>query len=156
MYVRGEFWVVVDRIITDKPRSIDALWHWHPDCEVVKDKRVVKTTNSRGNLAVIPVSKQKFDISFVKGQEEPMPQGWYSPEYNLFEPNVATFYSTKIKKSSSLVWLLVPSENESPVIKTKVISENENGVEVEVKRNDKNWRLYIPYADSGEAHLSTD
>ena len=154
MYVRGEFWVVVDRITTDKPRSIDALWHWHPDCQVVMEKNVVKTINPRGNLAVVPVSKQKFDIRFVKGQEEPMPQGWYSPEYNIFEPNIATFYATKIKKNSSLVWLLLPSEMKTPATKARILSESDDGVEVEVKIKGSNWRMFIPYADSNKAQLN--
>lgn len=33
-YVRGEFWVVVDKIVTDRPRKIEALWHWHPESVV--------------------------------------------------------------------------------------------------------------------------
>jgi hypothetical protein len=152
-YVRGEFWVVVDRIITDKPRRIDAMWHWHPDCVVEKDNSIVKTSNKKGNLAVIPVSRQKFDIKFIKGQEEPEIQGWYSSEYNLFEPNIASFYTTDINENSTIVWLLMPSETKMPKIGAEILSEDDNGVQIEVKSKKKVWQLTIPYIDSKDANL---
>lgn len=152
-YVRGEFWVVVDKIITDRPRKIDALWHWHPTSAVVKDKQTVRTDNERGNLAVIPVGKQKFDVTFVKGQETPEIQGWYSPEYNIFEPNVTSFYSTDIKSTSTFVWVLMPSENRMPKTRARIMAENENQVNVEVKSGKKTWQLNIPFHDSKGAKL---
>jgi hypothetical protein len=152
-YVRGEFWVVVDRIITDRPREIDALWHWHPDNEVVQDKLTVRTNNQQGNLAVIPVTQQKFDIKFIKGQEAPEIQGWYSPEYNIFGPNTASIYSTRINKNSTFVWLLLPSENEMPVMNANIITENEEEVQVEVKSELHTWELTIPFMNSEGAAL---
>ncbi len=153
LYVRGEFWVVVDRITTDKPRKIETMWHWHPECVVEKDNSTIKTRNKKGNLAVIPVSQQEFDISFIKGQEEPEIQGWYSSEYNLFEPNITSFYSTNINENSTIVWLLLPSEKKMPKIGTEIISENYNGVKIEVKSKKNVWQLNIPYTNSKDANL---
>ncbi len=34
MVVRGRFWVVVDRIGTDRPRDVTANWQFHPACSV--------------------------------------------------------------------------------------------------------------------------
>ncbi len=152
-YVRGEFWVIVDRILTDKPRKIDALWHWHPECNVEKRKTISKTKNQKGNLAIIPVSNQKFDLNIVKGQEKPNIQGWYSPEYNTFEPNSTSIYSTEIKDNSTFVWLLFPSEKEMPKIKTKIIFENKEIVKIEVKLNSNCFQLDIPYFDSKRAAI---
>jgi hypothetical protein len=152
-YVRGEFWVVVDKITTDRPREINALWHWHPECVVEKSKSTVKTDNKRGNLAVIPVGKQKFAVTFVKGQETPEIQGWYSPEYNLYEPNIASSYKTKINNNTTFVWLLLPSETEMPKTKARIISENENEVRIEVKLNKKVWQLHVPFNKSEDAKL---
>jgi hypothetical protein len=150
-YVRGEFWVVVDQIKTDRPRQIDALWHWHPLCKVVKDNITVKTENQSGNLAVIPVSSQKFDITFIKGQEKPAIQGWYSPEYNLYEPNTMSKYSAHINGNDTFVWLLLPSEKETPTVKATILTQNEEGVKLEVKMKEKTWQLTIPYTDSRAA-----
>jgi hypothetical protein len=152
-YVRGEFWVVVDRIITNRPREIAAMWHWHPSCRVERDGSMVKTANKKGNLAVVPVSDQEFKIEFVKGQEEPEIQGWYSSEYNIFEPNITSFYRTETSGNTTLVWLLVPSEKKMPKLDAGIISEDDGGVTVEVKSQKQSWQLTVPFRDSGAANL---
>jgi hypothetical protein len=152
-YVRDKFWVVIDRIITDRPRKIDALWHWHPECMVEKDNSIVKTSNKKGNLAVIPVTGLKFDINLIKGQEAPEIQGWYSPEYNIFEPNTTSSYSTHIDENTTIVWLLLPSEKKIPKAEAEIISENDHGVVVKVKLKNNVWQLTIPYINSKNANL---
>jgi len=144
---------VVDRIITDRPRLIEALWHWHPECLVEKDNSIIKTNNKKGNLAVIPVSKQVFNIKLVKGQDEPGPQGWYSPEYNIFEPNIASSHCSKINESTTFVWLLLPSTEKMPKMEAEIISENNNEVKIEVNSKKKSWQLSIPFTDSKNAKL---
>ncbi|WP_373516095.1 alginate lyase family protein [Persicitalea sp.] len=151
MYVRGEFWVVVDRIRTDRPRKIETLWHWHPDCAVVQDGNSIKTDNPKGNLAVMPVGNQKMAIRFVKGQEQPEIQGWYSPEYNVYSPNTATIYSTDITDDQTFVWLLFPSEGKTPAVKARIMAENDEGVEVEVTLEDKTRKIVVPFEENGRA-----
>jgi hypothetical protein len=153
MYVRNQFWVVADRIKTDKPRKIETLWHWHPDCLVSQDGNSVRTKNTRGNLAIIPVSKQKTAIRFVKGQEKPDIQGWYSPEYNVYMPNTAAIYNSDIATDQTFVWLLLPSEGKSPAVKARIISETSEEVKVEVAVGGKVWRVLVPFGDSGRAGL---
>jgi hypothetical protein len=155
MYVREKFWVVVDRVDTDQPRKIETLWHWHPDCKVeVGKKRITSTKNESGNLKVMPVGKIKWKIMEIKGQETPEIQGWYSEEYNKFEPNVASIYTTEIRSDQTFVWLLVPFEKESIKLKAKVISQDSAGVNLRIKAsNMKEWVVFIPYSDSSKATL---
>jgi hypothetical protein len=153
-YVRGKFWVVVDKVLTDKPRKIDALWHWHPECIVEQDGLIVKTNHERGNLAVIPLSGQKFEIAFVKGQETPDIQGWYSPEYNVFEPNIASIYSTEIKENTTLVWLPLPSDAQMSPVSAEILSENVKEVQIDVKSDKEGWRIHIPFMNSKDAKLT--
>ncbi|MRI01612.1 heparinase [Kriegella sp. EG-1] len=155
-YVRGEFWVVVDRITTNKPRTIDALWHWHPENKVVQHKQIVTTNNEHGNLAVIPVGNQEFDIKFIKGQEDPEIQGWYSPEYNLFEPNITSSYTTQINSDTTFVWLLVPSEGVTPKLKAKIIKDDSDQIELAVKSKTKAWQITIPFENSAKAKLKVN
>ncbi len=154
-YVRGEFWVVVDNLETDSPRKIETLWHWHPECEVYqKSGGITSTNNERGNLEIIPVGKSDWKVDIVKGQEKPEIQGWYSPEYNKFESNVATIYSTQIVADATFVWLLIPSETEVPDFTAKVVSKNESEINLEVTNPDKGeWEIVIPYSDSRNAKL---
>ena len=148
LYVRNQFWVVVDRIVSDRPRTIEALWHWHPDNNVIHDRLITKTVNKRGNLSVIPVSRHKFDITQKKGQETPEIQGWYSPEYNIYEPNTTTIYKTSIGNTATLVWLLLPFEEAPPKIKAKLLMENEREIKIAVKQKEEKLELTIPFMNS--------
>lgn len=153
LYLRNAFWVVVDRVQTDRPRTIETLWHWHPDCAVTQDGNTIKTTNSKGNLAVIPVGTFPLSIRFVKGQEQPEIQGWYSPEYNLYTPNTAAIYSADITHDQTFVWLLMPSEGKTPVVKARILSENEEAVQLEVTSEGKTWTMKVPFGDNGKVEV---
>jgi len=146
MYVRGEFWIVVDQIETDQPRKIETLWHWHPGSEVqIQGKNIVSSKNEKGNLQIIPVGKTKWDLGLVKGQETPEVQGWYSVEYNKFTPNTASIYSTTIKENSIFVWVLFPSEKEPLKVKSKVIAKDTDSITVRVKSDEKEiWEYKVP------------
>ncbi|TRX47050.1 heparinase [Fulvivirga sp. M361] len=151
-YVRGEFWVIVDRVLTEQPREIKTLWHWHPSCKVVKDGDITKSDNPFGNLAVIPVSNQSFNLAMVKGQDNPV-QGWYSVEYNKVEENTTSIYTNSINEDATMVWLLVPAENAIPNVTARVTSSKTDKVEVEVKLSNKTWQIDIPFLDGSKAKL---
>lgn len=148
-YVKDQFWLVVDHLKTDRPREVQALWHWHPDCTVEAGKKgSVGSVNDRGNLIILPVGRTSWDLEMVKGREVPEPQGWYSVEYNKGEPNVASIYRTTAEDGDTFVWLLVPSAEKAPKIKAKIISFAENGVQVIVKNRGSKWQIFVPYAES--------
>ncbi len=134
-YGRGKMWVVIDKIETDSPRKIETLWHWHPDCNVKVEGQTVFTDNPKGNLRIIPVGKQNWEINFIKGQDEPEVQGWYSEKYNTYHPNVASIYSTNIDGNSRFVWVLFPSEKVSGNVKAEIVSEGENEIKIRVNDN---------------------
>jgi heparinase II/III-like protein len=55
VYVRGKYWVVIDNIETDRPRRVQPLWHFHPECTVaVEGNSVVTTDPGVGNVRVTP------------------------------------------------------------------------------------------------------
>jgi hypothetical protein len=153
-YVRGRFWVVVDHISTDRPRKIEALWHWHPNCIVQQENNgIVATNNPRGNLKIIPVGNHNWNIDLVKGQDDPV-QGWYSKEYNLFEPNVAAIYSDHIDADKTYVWVLLPSEGSAPEVNAEVVSVGSDSVNVKVTMPGIGfWNISIPFMNSTGARL---
>ncbi len=156
-YVRNHFWIVVDKVKTDRPRKIETLWHWHPECDVtLKKGQISMAKNDRGNLQIIPVGKTKWDVRNVKGQEIPEIQGWYSREYNDYEPNDVSIYSTDIKSTGTFVWVLAPSEKAPKPMKVKILSENEDLVRVKVTNHKKrSWIVNVPHVDSSKAILQT-
>ncbi|TRX60588.1 heparinase [Fulvivirga sp. M361] len=155
-YVRGDFWVIVDRILTDRPRHIETLWHWHPRCKVLQDGPVVKTDHDEGNLAIIPVGSHNFGIDLIKGREKPTPQGWYSSMYNVYEQNVASSYGIDISSNSTFIWILQPSKKKVPLLRSKILSENDNEIKLEVKSKKNTYLINIPYFDSAEAALKVN
>ena len=155
VYVRGKFWVLVDHIDTDRPREIETLWHWHPDCEVeTKPKQVVSGRQDTGRLRIVPLSRQRWEISQINGQEEPQPQGWYSEAYNKAEPNTASIYATEISRPTALVWLLFPSEEGSDIPKAKIRSMKADHVVVQVQHEGQKWKIFIPFANSEKVELT--
>jgi len=154
--VRGKFWIIADRITTDCPRKVETLWHWHPECVVsTKMANAISGGSNKGNLAIIPAGKVKWNITRVKGQEIPSPQGWYSREYNFAEPAETDIFSATIGQSYTFVWILYPFVNQSPVINAIVTSENENNIKIKVKvKGEGRWEIMNPFTNSGGAILN--
>lgn len=153
-YVPGEFWIVLDQVRTDRPRQIEALWHWHPDCKVMVDKNDrIATMNEHGNLQVIPLGRQPWEVRTIKGQETPEPQGWYSREYNIAEPNTTQIYQTRIDKDAYFVWLLYPSLNSGERVKARITGQQADGIEVQVKTPKGKRKVFVPFGDSAQAKI---
>src|SRR5690606_9191030 len=121
------------QIVSDRPRTIEALWHWHPDCEVVVEEGNTYTANSRGNLQIVPGGDQEWDIQIVEGQEEPELQGWYSEEYNKFTTNPVAVYSTELEGSATFVWLLHPSEGPVEDASVEILTSDDDKLKVLVE-----------------------
>ncbi|MDR3251598.1 MAG: heparinase II/III family protein [Tannerella sp.] len=146
MYVRDRFWIVADRLATDRPRQVGTLWHWHPSCKVaVQGDGSVATGNETGNLRIIPVGIKNAKPELVSGQENPM-QGWYSKIYNEYTPNTTSVYTTDLPADDTFVWLLFPYEKNAPEIETSLISETGDGVTVRIVVKDLGeWTLCVPF-----------
>jgi heparan-sulfate lyase len=155
-YMRGKFWIVLDQVDTDRPRHIQALWHWHPDIDVAtRANGVVSTTEDKGNLNVIPVGNTAWKIQHVKGQEEPSPQGWYSEKYNVSEPAVATIYSAQIQNSASFIWILQPSEKSVTPLSAEIVSQDRDKVTLRIRDERSNqWEVIVPFTNSSLAAYS--
>jgi hypothetical protein len=113
VYLRGRGWVVVDRVPTDRPRTIEVLWHFHPACETAVDGKTVTAAIKDGpGLRVLPVADgPAWSLNVIKGQRKPYPQGWYSERYNRHEPAPCAVYRAKIDKTATFAWVLWPSDD---------------------------------------------
>lgn len=156
VYVRGKFWVVADHLTTDRPRAIETLWHWHPSNQLQEaNAGIVATSNKRGNLAIIPVGTTDWKVTQVKEQESPNIQGWYSPEYNQFEPNPTSVYSTKLNADETFVWILWPSEGKSPAIQAKILSKDATSVKVQViEPGSGAYTIEVPFQNSKNVRVN--
>ncbi len=132
-YMKNRCWLVADRMETDRPRQIQALWHFHPDCTVEKQgKTVASTDKGKGNLRIVPLSDFLWETDVIKGQTEPEIQGWHSEDYNLREPAPTAVFSAHIQKSVSFAWILMPAKGQVPQIHAEMISADENAVHIRI------------------------
>jgi hypothetical protein len=145
-YQRGEFWVVVDRIETDRPRTIKALWHFHPDCSVRCDEDVVLTTDPRANVRIVPAAELTWQASLARGQEEPELMGWYSPTYGTAVPTTVASYEVHIDAgTTTFAWLILPAKGEPPPAELELMDVDPERVELEVRIKDRPpRRLIVP------------
>lgn len=110
-YMRGGYWLVVDRISTDQPRDITALWHFHPECTVISEgTSVVSTDDGKGNVRIVPSAGTEWKLDLIRGQEQPDIQGWWSCDYNIKEPNTCAAYTTRIEGPVDTAWLIIPGK----------------------------------------------
>lgn len=115
--MRGKFWLAVDRIDSNRPRSVEALWHAHPNCTVVLDRPAgsahIADNSSRVGVDIVQATGASAVWSHVEviiGQTTPVLQGWYSPHYDKFSPSPAMSLTTEIQAgASTFAWLIVPT-----------------------------------------------
>lgn len=153
LYVRGKCWVVIDRVVTDRPRDLEALWHFHPDCTLTlsKDNSVLTSDVEQGNLGIFSSGPESWKIEIVRGQDKPHPQGWYSDRYNLVAPASTAICRTDIDANAIFGWLLLPSYCAVPPAHLNM-KRNGDAVNVEVGIDGKRLQASIPL--SGERRPS--
>ena len=153
VYVKGEYWVVVDRITTDRPRDIQTLWRYAPDVNAVIDgQQIVSNDPGTGNIRVVPAGDISWEIDIVKGQTEPYYQGWYSETYGKKEPNPTAVYHTQIDDDIVFAWILVPAAREVPVVESELIAED--NISVIVRIADEEPKLIKVPLDEGLPAIS--
>ncbi len=137
VHVKEGFWIVADRIATDRPRAITALWHFHPDCHVLLDGNAAITDDpGQGNLRLVPGTPLAWDTELVAGRETPEIQGWYSPRYGEKVPASTAVYRCRIEGSTAFAWLLVPAKGTVPPARLRVEAREAEGLVLTVKIGD--------------------
>lgn len=97
-YLRGAFWLVVDRVQTSGRRQLEALWQFGPD---------VDADHGRGHLQLwqtFPALPTPQVLQF-RGSSEPI-AGWISPRYNVRIPVLQERFQFRIQGVTTLVWLI--------------------------------------------------
>lgn len=148
LYVPEFGWIVVDHIDTDRPRSIDVMWRFHPECTVQTDGLRVSTRDEgKGNLMILPAGEYALDLNIVKGRNPPEVQGWYSERYGIKFPNSVAIYNGRIEDSATLVWWLIPrnGEEEPGIIECSYVLDAESQkLTFSGRRGDQRLEAVIP------------
>ncbi|HEX5131906.1 MAG TPA: alginate lyase family protein [Candidatus Krumholzibacteria bacterium] len=134
IYVRDRFWVVADRIETDRPRTVEALWHFAPDCSLSIDGRSAVTTDAGvGNLRVVPVGGVNWKPEIVAGRGPPDTQGWYSGYYNEKQPTPTAVFRAEIPGTTIFAWVLLPALGAVPGVTASVLSSRPERIELRIQ-----------------------
>ncbi|WP_299492878.1 alginate lyase family protein [Acaryochloris sp. IP29b_bin.137] len=134
VYLRGQYWVVVDQVMTHGPCQITPLWHFHPDCTVaLQGESAVSTDLEVGNLRIIPCASFAWSVDLVRGQEEPV-QGWWSGTYNQKLPNTAAVYTAQISRPTTFAWILLPALGPVSYPTVQLLSISEESVSLGIDR----------------------
>jgi Heparinase II/III N-terminus/Heparinase II/III-like protein len=154
-YLRGQYWIVVDQIETDRPRNIEVLWHFHPDCTVSLEGTDVLTQDEDvGNLRITPTSNLIWQVKQTKGQEEPK-QGWWSREYGHICPNFTAIYQAHLATSTTFAWILFPSLGIVPKIRVTQIANQKGWIRLAIEEaNQRNDEVIIQIEDSDPIEIS--
>jgi len=140
IYVHNEFWVVADRIETDRPRTVEALWHFAPDCHVrIDGKTIVTDDEGKANLRIAPVGGVRWMPAIEQGVETPEIQGWYSGYYNEKVPAPAAIFSAEIPGTTTFAWVLLPARGTAPAVDSRVISSRAERIELRIQTRPENW-----------------
>jgi hypothetical protein len=147
--------VVVDRIETDRPRKLEALWHWHPHCTVKeREGRVESVDQNQGNLCIVPVATISWKVNVVKGQKKPFVQGWYSKKYNNVEPSPTAVFSTRIDSSTMFAWILFPAKGRAPQINATIVSQNDEIMVIRITDSrDDAFEIHVPVGGKGNPSI---
>lgn len=143
MYIRDTGWLVVDRVTSEKARTHQTLWHFHPDCTVVSyGNNATSTDDGKGNLRIVPALQPGVDaaimkIELVKGREKPTVQGWYGKEYGEKYPAFTAIYTTPFDKSLTTAWLLVPAKGGVPKATLTIAESGEHAVTLVARVGDQ-------------------
>lgn len=122
VYIHNAYWLVIDHIETDRPRQIQPLWHFHPDCTLALEADGVVTTDPEvGNLRITPCGSLSWQVQVVAGQVEPV-QGWWSDQYNHKVANPTAVFSASIPSSITFAWVLVPAAGPVPAVRVRALS----------------------------------
>lgn len=146
----SRFWVVVDRVVSDRNRSVQGLWHAHPNCRVsvtsdLQPVAHVVDNETHIGIDVVPMTggTQWVKTVIINGQTTPVLQGWYSPNYGSYSPSPTVSYTGNAPAGrSTFAWLLVPtSQGTASEATGKITSVNDTHVVLEVLLRGKSVTL---------------
>ena len=151
IYVRGRYWIVLDRIEAGGPAEVKANWLFHPECRVeLREGGALTCDPGRPNLAVLPLGAVDWRIEVFRGTYAPEWRGWYSERYNVVAPATQLEFRTVAARAPALAaWLLYPfAAGVSPKVPAARVDEIRPGV-VRVGVHDEGEHVVVAALDGG-------
>ena len=105
MLVHGWGLIVVDRVTSDRPRRLTALWRLGPELDaVIEGCEVASVGAGQGHVRIVPLAAPDWSVDLVRGRGGAHPLGWYSPRYNAIEPATVALFSAEVGHEALFGW----------------------------------------------------
>jgi hypothetical protein len=109
LFVKPDYWVVVDKIAGSGSHQVELLFHTTPDAEAtVVDQQVQAKFSNGAALQIVSVNADSPLVSIVKGSTEPI-QGWVATGYNKKAPAATAVFKHQVELPATLYTVLIPS-----------------------------------------------
>ncbi len=108
-YLPGQYWLVTDQVLCAGPHTLEALWHFHPDCTVKHEGNLIYTADpGQANLGLLALTTPPggWQVDLIRGRETPTPQGWYSPIFNERVAATCASCTAVVNAPTTLTWVV--------------------------------------------------
>lgn len=124
VFVKPDYWVVVDRLGGEGAHQYDILWHLNADDAARESEAAAAWGTDLGvaNLLVVPVGRDGLSLEIVKGREDPV-LGWGLVSRR--KPRPCLDYRVRAEGPVTLAWALVPFRGERPVVDVKPLAQSD-------------------------------
>jgi hypothetical protein len=150
IFVKPEYWILVDEFAGSGQHSLQFNFHFPPGAEFSRFGNAWQAAKNGAHFRLIPLGALEWRV--VTGETGPV-QGWCSENYGHKEPAAALVGSTRVELPARFVTVLWPGEN-SPRLRLS----SQDGLQLAVETDA--WTDYLAAsAQSGvksNSEFSTD
>lgn len=153
IYLRDKYWLVLDHVVPESFQNVEALWHFDGDCSPVADGLNVSTVDPNvGNLTIMPLGDAEWNLEIVKGQTEPVIQGWHRSDRGERESRyggnpvpVAVYKAPAGPKT--FAWLLYPWHGQQPEFQIESFDFDSGGLNLKMTVDGVPEQVTFPSAE---------
>ena len=137
LFVKPSYWLVIDVLSpTDgKPHAYDAPFHLDVESAETDPATLVTVgLSGEAGLAIIPLWRDGMSAQTVKGQTEPVVQGWMpTGRHNELRPIPTPIYHVEAAGERVMAYALVPFRGECPLLTVEPVPTTEGALAVALR-----------------------
>ena len=153
LFAKGEYWLVVDRILGPGEHAFSLRWLLTPSEVVVEpDGLSAHTRNPDANVRIIAAVPRGARLDVWTGHREPL-RGWFSPENGTMIPSPQLEYSWRGTLPALTATLIVPYRGQLPDHTLTLLETAPGCHEITVRHSDREDRLNLNLCGAGSAEL---
>ncbi len=149
LFVKGEYWLVVDRILGPGTHDFSLRWLLTPSATAIEaDGLSVHTDNPDANVRLLPAVPPGTQLDVWSGHRDPL-RGWFSPENGTMIPSPQLEYRWRGTAPVLTAMLIVPYRGERPTHTLTMRSSVDDTHEIVVTKGDRVDRLTLDFRGAG-------